>query len=424
MIAGLELTAVLHAIGTGFPERARSVILQADVEDDLRGALHAAVLDNESAAAQARALGDVFRDAAVDQFLVNECYRAAFYFGRDWATLAENPLYAYFLANRAYRAFDKWVHYFPIYHRHLEPFRRRPVRVLEIGVYRAGGLDLLQWYLGPQARIVGIDIDEAAQRAAADHHTVILGDQEDPEFLRRVVADHGPFDVIIDDGGHTMRQQIVSVETLFGDLADGGVYVVEDTHTSYWQEFGGGLHDPESFLSWSRARFDDLHWRYDSRIDRHSVWARELGAIHVYDSVVVFDKECRHAPFNEMVGSGSFLFADRFSEGIGTELLATRDAAVRERDELRRRMSAEGKEAAVAEISAGAADAEQVRQLRSELRRSHAELDQRVQELLKTTVELDRTRNELLESWQHIREIRRTVSWRFTAPLRRIRSSR
>ena len=55
---------------------------------------------------------------------------------------------------------------------------------------------------------------------------------------------------MIDDGGHTMEQQIVSIETLFPLLADGGVYLVEDTHTSYWDSHGGGLR-PRGHASWS-----------------------------------------------------------------------------------------------------------------------------------------------------------------------------
>ena len=63
--------------------------------------------------------------------------------------LANNPLYAHFIANRSGPVLDKWPHYFPIYARHLDRFRGRPVRVLEIGVYRGGGLELWQRYLGP-----------------------------------------------------------------------------------------------------------------------------------------------------------------------------------------------------------------------------------------------------------------------------------
>ena len=71
----------------------------------------------------------------------------------------------------------------------------------------------------------------------------------------------------------------------------------------------------------------------------------ELGLGHrsgraaLHDSVVVFDKKHRFRPFNEVVGSSSYLFAERFTEGIGNELLATRDAALRERDVLQAKLA-------------------------------------------------------------------------------------
>jgi hypothetical protein len=91
---------------------------------------------------------------------------------------------------------------------HLSWHRGREARVLEIGVYRGGGLDLLRHFLGPEARIVGIDNDEAANQAVGDRYPVEMGDPEDPSFLAQVVAKHGPLDIIIDDGGHAMRRQI------------------------------------------------------------------------------------------------------------------------------------------------------------------------------------------------------------------------
>ena len=69
---------------------------------------------------------------------------------------------------------------------------------------------------------------------------VHAGDQADRALLRRLADDYGPFDVVIDDGGHTAAQQVASFEALFPGLRPRGAYVVEDTHTSYWPAFGGG----------------------------------------------------------------------------------------------------------------------------------------------------------------------------------------
>ena len=93
-----------------------------------------------------------------------------------------------------------------------------------------------QRYFGPDAVIVGVDIDDAAVRADQGRFVVELGDQADPEFLRGLHETYGPFDVVIDDGGHTMQQQIVTAETLFPLIKDDGLLIVEDTHTSYWPQ--------------------------------------------------------------------------------------------------------------------------------------------------------------------------------------------
>lgn len=427
MITGEPLAAVLHALSTGFADRALNIVVMSEEIEDpaLRSALSSAITSNEDPTDQARALGEALRDVNADQPLVNECYRAAFYLGGHAVKLAENPLYAQFIANRAGPVLDKWPHYFPIYTRHLERFRGRSVKVLEIGVYRGGGLDLLSRYLGPDADLVGLDVDEAAVRAARGRYPVVLGDQADPDTLRALDAEHGPFDIVIDDGGHTMRQQIVSIETLFPLLVDGGVYLVEDCHTSYWPAFGGELAEPGSFIEWSKRRVDDMNSRHHRGIDRTSVWANDLDGLHAYDSVVVFEKQRRYRSFNEVVGSSSYLFAARFSESIGVELLATRDEALRQRDALRQEVDQltlqQPDSAGPRQPTEPERVSEELRLARAELRRSRAQLAGLGAELQSQTAELDSMRNQLLESWEQLKSMRSTVSWRTTAPLRVIR---
>lgn len=71
---------------------------------------------------------------------------------------------------------------------------------------------------------------------------VYAGNQEDREFLARFAtetANDGLFDVIIDDGGHTMNQQITSLEDLWKIVKPGGLYFIEDLQTSFWEQYGG-----------------------------------------------------------------------------------------------------------------------------------------------------------------------------------------
>jgi hypothetical protein len=404
LFSGENLSNLLYAIATGHRERAKNLVYtHEELTDDERELLRPIVEDDAASGSElARRIGDALRTQGEDQAMVNECYRLAFYASGASARLSSNPLYAYFLAHRTGRLLDKWVHYFSVYDAHLAPWRDRAPRVLEIGVYQGGSLDLWEHYLGPSAVLVGIDVDEAAVRMSDPRRTIALGDQADPDFLRSVVAEHGPFDVIIDDGGHTMEQQIVSIETLFPLLRDGGVYLVEDTHTSYWESHGGGLHREGSFIEWVKDRLDDLHAYHRSEpVD--PVWTDHVAAVHCYDSVVVLDKEPRFAPFCENAGGSDFVYVQRHTSAMVGEMLATRDAALRELEE-HRHSGGEDLRVAAGEL---AALRPRATELEAELRR----LDE----------ELTVTRNDLLEAWAQLRSMRHTLSWRITAPLRLVR---
>lgn len=70
--------------------------------------------------------------------------------------------------------------------------------------------------------------------------TIVVGDQGDPNVLQSFIAQHGnDFDIIIDDGGHTMQQQMISLQILWQAIRPGGMYFCEDLETS-WRPFFGG----------------------------------------------------------------------------------------------------------------------------------------------------------------------------------------
>lgn len=130
----------------------------------------------------------------------------------------------------------KWWHYFAAYERILGPLRDRPVRFLEIGVYKGGSLAMWRAYLHPRSVIVGLDVDPlcAAFDRPDDGVHVRIGDQSDVAFLRSVVDEFGPFDVVIDDGSHVCSHMIRTFDHLFlNGLKDGGIYIAEDTHSNF-----------------------------------------------------------------------------------------------------------------------------------------------------------------------------------------------
>ena len=303
---------MLAALLLDVPERAMELLDAAALDDGLRARLRSAVQDAATPAGRAEALGDQLR--ARGRWLdpdVIECYRAAFYIGDDWEAQLDNPLFARFAAKRAGcpstsgRTTSTST-----------GARSRPTSARRPGCSRSACSTVAAWtsssaLLGPQAVLVGMDVDPSAEAACAGRFDVAVGDQSDPEFLTSVVERFGPFDVIIDDGGHTMAQQITSVECLFPTLNDGGVYLVEDTHTSYWEPFQDA---DQTFMEWAKARLDDINGYHFSTDAELGVWTTSVTGIHVYDSVVVLDKGRHQPPFCEVAGSGSFVYADRISE--------------------------------------------------------------------------------------------------------------
>lgn len=122
--------------------------------------------------------------------------------------------------------------YLEVYEKFFEPIRFEAERIFEIGVWRGDSLRLWAAYF-PNARIFGIDIEDTSMYAT-ERITTFVADQSDREQLRKFIEAHGgDFDVIIDDGGHSMKQQQVSFGYLFRFVRPGGYYVIEDVHTSF-----------------------------------------------------------------------------------------------------------------------------------------------------------------------------------------------
>jgi len=215
-----------------------------------------------------------------------------------------NPLETWFRANQG-RAVYKWPHYFPVYHRHLARYRGTAVAVLEFGVSHGGSLQMWRDYFGPACQVTGADIDPRCLVAAGDGITVVIGDQEDPEFLAGL---GGPFDVIIDDGGHSMTQQVTTLNCMWPALADGGTFITEDTHTSYWPSCGGGYRRPGTFTEHAKTMIDRMHaWQSQDPALLPDMWTRTLAGMHAYDSVIVFDKQARAEPEPPAnIGTASF----------------------------------------------------------------------------------------------------------------------
>lgn len=102
-----------------------------------------------------------------------------------------------------------------------------PKRILEIGVKDGASLRMWKEFY-PDAEVVGIDINEPIEVPGCK---VFKMDQTDVYHLLTL----GGFDLIIEDGSHmTLHQQITFMFLFNNSLHPGGIYIIEDIHTSFY----------------------------------------------------------------------------------------------------------------------------------------------------------------------------------------------
>jgi len=160
---------------------------------------------------------------------------------------------------------DKWSIYFNEYDRIFSSYRDKKVSLLEIGIQNGGSLEIWSKYFPYAQTLVGCDINpDCAHLHYEDPRIAVVVGDANSNAAQAAVLGHAPaFDVIVDDGSHRSSDIVKSFARYFPHLADGGVFVAEDLHCSYWQEFEGGLFDPFSSITFFKRLADVVsheHW--------------------------------------------------------------------------------------------------------------------------------------------------------------------
>ena len=218
-----------------------------------------------------------------------------------------NDLQSYFYNNEG-DLIDKWEHYFEVYDRYFSKYRNTEVIFVEIGVYQGGSLQMWKQYFGPKAKIYGIDINPECKKFEDEQIEIIIGDQENKDFLESLKSRMPKIDILLDDGGHTMKQQINTFEVLFEYIKQDGIYMCEDVHTSYWNGYKGGFKKTSTFIEYSKNIIDDLHaWYSESKKLKISTFTRSIKAIHFYNSIVVIEKSEVVPPSRKQTGKATII---------------------------------------------------------------------------------------------------------------------
>ena len=198
---------------------------------------------------------------------------------------------------------DKFGGHFYTHHytTHLKNFKYKKINLLEIGVGgnedpNRGGHSLRMWkkYF-PFGNIYSLDIYDKSQ-LQENRIKIFKGSQIDIEFLNEIIKEIGELDIIIDDGSHINEHVIGSFNILFPKLKDGGIYVIEDTQTSYWdwQDFGGDskdLNNPKTTMNYFKSLTDSLNnEEFIIKNYEKSYFDKKIISMHFYHNLIFIYK--------------------------------------------------------------------------------------------------------------------------------------
>ena len=161
------------------------------------------------------------------------------------------------------------------------------------------GGSLFMWrdFFGSSARIIGVDFNPAAKKWVDSGFEIYIGNQADQNFWKDFFAEVGCIDVLLDDGGHTNSQQIITVHSAVPHIRDGGIIVVEDVHTSFMEYFGNPSR--YSFINYAKRIIDRVNGRFPEISNLYNNYSNSIYAVHFYESIVCFSIDARKCQMSE-----------------------------------------------------------------------------------------------------------------------------
>jgi len=216
-----------------------------------------------------------------------------------------NSIKNLFLQSKDYSI--KLEKYFDVYEDYFSKFKGKNITFVEIGVFNGGSLKIWKNYFGPESRIIGIDINPECKKFANKGIEIFIGNQSDPLFWENFFDEVGKVDIILDDGGHTNLDQIITTVKCVDKINDGGVLMVEDTHTSYMDEYNSK--ESFSFINFTKKIIDDVNHkaglhefeRKKGKFFFKFSLNKYIYSTHFYESIVVFRIDRKKTFKNKLV---------------------------------------------------------------------------------------------------------------------------
>jgi hypothetical protein len=176
--------------------------------------------------------------------------------------------------------------YFSTYEHLFSEYIGKSITFVEVGVFNGGSLHMWREYFGPQARIIGVDLNPIANELKKDGFEIYIGNQEDLQFWEFLKKNIGPIDILLDDGGHKNGQQIRTLFSGIELMGEKGLIVIEDVHTSYFRRFGNP--SPLSFISFSKKIIDQINSRFKFVKSNKTKFYDLIWSVAFYESIVAF----------------------------------------------------------------------------------------------------------------------------------------
>ena len=196
----------------------------------------------------------------------------------------------------------KHKNYFKIYDRIFKKYIGKKIILVEIGVLNGGSLFMWRNFFDGNAEIIGVDLNPNAKKWEKHGFKIFIGDQSDPNFWRDFFKKVGNVDIVIDDGGHTNKQQVFTLLETIPNINDNGMLVVEDVHSSYMTKFRNP--SKYSFISFSKIIVDELNSRSKAFGKKKMNFLQEkIFCVEFYRSIAVFNIDSNYSLSQEKISN-------------------------------------------------------------------------------------------------------------------------
>lgn len=204
--------------------------------------------------------------------------------------------------------------FFNTYDELFSKYRNKKITFVEIGVKWGGSLFMWRKFFGKKARIIGVDLYPKTKNLEKYGFEIFIGDQSSSKFWKNFFDEVGNIDILVDDGGHTNENQILTVNHVINNVNDDGIILVEDIFSSYDQKFQNP--SKYSFINYSKFLIDDLNGRVTQNLKDRIIGCSKKNSLNKSIYSIKF--------FTNFVA----FFVDR-RKSIETDLFMNRDLQTR-----------------------------------------------------------------------------------------------